>query len=172
MVQLTPCPTPARLTIRQFLRVLAPTPALPASGEGVAIPPPWTGEVRRGQTPRPAKKFRKCFPQNPQKPLLWYESCIYKDWERIDAREEAHSAARWFLASYSPFPAEPPPESFLPQSISNGLRTSREWRKTMRQMARYGLYRLLGVCVVFLLATATGWSQSIDLAGHAASGSP
>jgi probable HAF family extracellular repeat protein len=31
----------------------------------------------------------------------------------------------------------------------------------MRQMARYGLYRLLGVCVVFLLATATGWSQYI-----------
>jgi hypothetical protein len=37
----------------------------------------------------------------------------------------------------------------------------------MRQMARYRLYRLLGVCVAFLLATATGWSQSIYLAGHA-----
>ena len=31
----------------------------------------------------------------------------------------------------------------------------------MRQMARYGLYRLLGVCVAFVRATATGWSQSL-----------
>ena len=35
----------------------------------------------------------------------------------------------------------------------------------MRQMARYGLYRLLGVCVVFLLATAAGWSQSLTWLG-------
>jgi uncharacterized membrane protein len=34
----------------------------------------------------------------------------------------------------------------------------------MRQMARYGLYRLLGVCVVFLLATVA-WSQSITWLG-------
>jgi hypothetical protein len=41
----------------------------------------------------------------------------------------------------------------------------------MRQMARYGLYRLLGVCVVFLLATATGWSQSITWLGTLAGSS-
>jgi uncharacterized membrane protein len=35
----------------------------------------------------------------------------------------------------------------------------------MRQMARYGLYRLLGVCVVFVLATPTGWSQSLTWLG-------
>ncbi len=52
--------------VRRGTRVLAPTPALPAGGEGVAptpalpvdgegacVPPPSTGEVRRGETSAP-----------------------------------------------------------------------------------------------------------------------
>jgi len=40
---------PRRLGARQPKPVFAPTPALPAGGEGVTVPPPSTGEVRRGE---------------------------------------------------------------------------------------------------------------------------
>jgi adenine-specific DNA-methyltransferase len=42
--------------VHRGTRVLAPTPALPAGGEGACVPPPSTGEVRRGEhaAPTPA----------------------------------------------------------------------------------------------------------------------
>jgi len=39
--------------VRRGTRVLAPTPALPVDGEGACVPPPSTGEVRRGETSAP-----------------------------------------------------------------------------------------------------------------------
>jgi very-short-patch-repair endonuclease len=39
--------------VRRGTRVLAPTPALPVDGEGACVPPPSTGEVRRGEHAAP-----------------------------------------------------------------------------------------------------------------------